>query len=204
MEPCLMEVTQHRAKVERRKKPKTPRGMAVGLLLDTTFLKHCTCSICVSSYFTLTCAHSIQASPPLWTIRALLISNSLMLSWNATQSAPHSLSPAIIFTRAWLLQQMPRRNVHSRSGHRRHRLLLHVARRLSLLTSRRPLLPQPVFQEGFDALLSGFFYGRLVRTHSLFPVRMANGLCGKPALLKSSFENEGPRLETESTSGILL
>lgn len=88
MEPCLMEVTQHRAKVERRKKPKTPRGMAVGLLLDTTFLKHCTCSICVSSYFTLTCAHSIQASPPLWTIRALLISNSLMLSWNATQSAP--------------------------------------------------------------------------------------------------------------------
>lgn len=180
-----MEVTQHRAKVERRKKPKTPRGRAVGLLLDTTFLKHCTCSICVSSYFTLTCAHSIQASPPLWTIRAPLISNSLMLSWNATQSAPHTLnlSPAIIFMLAWLLQQMPRRNVHSRSGHSRHRSLLHVACRISLLASRCPLLPQPVFQEGFDALLSGFFYGRFVWTHSLFLVRMANRLCGKPTLL---------------------
>ncbi|XP_058420676.1 NIPA-like protein 2 isoform X1 [Diceros bicornis minor] len=56
MELCLMEVTQQRAKVQRRKRSKMPRGMAVGLLFDTTFLKNCTCSICVSSYFMLTCA----------------------------------------------------------------------------------------------------------------------------------------------------
>ncbi|XP_036987002.2 NIPA-like protein 2 isoform X1 [Artibeus jamaicensis] len=53
MEQCLMEVTQQRAKVERRKRPSRPRGMALGLLLDTTFLKNCTCSVCVSSYLSL-------------------------------------------------------------------------------------------------------------------------------------------------------
>lgn len=63
MELCLMEVTQQRAKVERRKRSKLPRGIAVGPLLDTTFLKNCTCSICVSSYFMLTCA-SVRVSPP--------------------------------------------------------------------------------------------------------------------------------------------
>lgn len=64
MELCLMEVTQQRAKVERRKRPKMPRGVALGLIFNTTFLKNCTCSICVSSYFMLTCA-SIRFSPPL-------------------------------------------------------------------------------------------------------------------------------------------
>lgn len=120
------------------------------------------------------------------------------------ESLPRDHLTGCVFMPAWLLEQMPHRNVHSRSGHRRHRSLLHVACRISLLASRHPLLPQPVFQEGFDVLLSGFFYGRFLRTHSLFPVRMANCLCGKPTLLKSSFENEGPCLETESTSGILL
>ncbi|XP_007999373.3 NIPA-like protein 2 isoform X2 [Chlorocebus sabaeus] len=51
MELCLMEVTQRTAKVERRKRSKMLRGMTVGLLFDTTFLKNCTCSICVRSSF---------------------------------------------------------------------------------------------------------------------------------------------------------
>lgn len=64
MELCLMEVTQQRAKVERRKRSKMPRGMAVGLLFNTTFLKNCTCSICVSSYLSLTCASISSSSLP--------------------------------------------------------------------------------------------------------------------------------------------
>lgn len=64
MELCLMEVTQQRAKVERRKRSKMPRGMDVGLLFDTTFLKNCTCSICVSSYLSLTCASFSSSSLP--------------------------------------------------------------------------------------------------------------------------------------------
>lgn len=64
MELCLMEVTQQRAKVERRKRSKMPRGMAVGLLFNTTFFKNCTCSICVSSYLSLTCASISSSSLP--------------------------------------------------------------------------------------------------------------------------------------------
>lgn len=37
MERCLMEVTPQRARVERRKRSEMPRGMAAGLLFDTTF-----------------------------------------------------------------------------------------------------------------------------------------------------------------------
>ncbi|XP_073650720.1 NIPA-like protein 2 isoform X2 [Tursiops truncatus] len=37
MELCLMEVTPQRARVERRKRSEMPRGMAAGLLFDTTF-----------------------------------------------------------------------------------------------------------------------------------------------------------------------
>lgn len=48
-------------------------------------------NLCQQLFHAAMCAHSIQSSPPLWTIRALLISNSLMLSWNVTQSAPHTL-----------------------------------------------------------------------------------------------------------------
>ncbi|VCW70732.1 unnamed protein product [Gulo gulo] len=36
-ERCLMEVTQQRAKVERRKRSELSRGMATGLLFDPTF-----------------------------------------------------------------------------------------------------------------------------------------------------------------------
>lgn len=71
VERCLMEVTQQRAKVERRKRSEVPRAMAVGLLLDPTFLKSHTCSICVSSYLSLTCARVRSRSLPTslpWTL----------------------------------------------------------------------------------------------------------------------------------------
>lgn len=83
-----MEVTQQRAEVERRKRSEVPRAMAVGLLLDPTFfLKSCTCSICVSSYLSLTCASVRSSSLPtsiLWTLGAPLRSDSLMFAWNVT------------------------------------------------------------------------------------------------------------------------
>jgi hypothetical protein len=62
-------------------------------------------NLCQQLFHADMCEHSFQSSPPIWTIRAFLSSDSLMFSWNVIRSVPHTLDLSlVILIRAWLLK----------------------------------------------------------------------------------------------------
>ena len=77
-----------------------------GPVIQYHFLKYCTCSIYVSSYFMLTCAclpFSPWPPPPCpRTIRAFLSFDSLRSLWNVIWSVPHTLDLSPWWSSNWL------------------------------------------------------------------------------------------------------